>query len=129
MHALQHGHEPRGRWAAPGWLGGNTLADAESERLQFLARLEAHSLAGRDADFLPRAWIPSDAGLARADVEHTESAQLDPLTLAKCALHGLEDALDSLLCFGSGHARLIHHCVNDVELNHTSLRFPNGKLC
>jgi hypothetical protein len=92
--------------------------------LQFLAGLEAHSFAGRDADFLAGARIASNASLARADVEYAEAAQLDSLTLTKSALHGLEDGLDGLFRLGPGDAGLGYHRVHYVELNHTSLRFP-----
>src|SRR5712691_1378096 len=95
--------------------------NAASERLQFLAGLEAHSLAGRDADFLAGPWIPPDACLARADVEHTEAAQLNPLSLAESRFHGFEDGLDGLLRFGPGHAGLVYHRVYNVELDHTRL--------
>src|SRR6266853_5015025 len=124
MHALQHGHEPRGRWAAPGWLGGNTLADAESERLQFLARLEAHSLAGRDADFLARARIPSYSGLARANIEHAKAAQLNAFPLTEGALHGFEDGFDGLFRLCAGHSGFVYYRVHDIELNHKSLPLP-----
>jgi len=99
-------------------------ADAKSERLQFLAGLEAHSLAGRDADFLAGARIASNASLARADVEYAEAAQLDSLTLAQSVLHGLEDGLDGLLRLGPGDAGLVYHRVHYVELDHANLRFP-----
>jgi hypothetical protein len=99
-------------------------ADSASERLQFLARLEAHSFAGRDADFLARARIPSDAGLARANIKHAKAAQLNAFPLAKSALHGFEDGFDSLFRLCAGHSGLVYYGVHNVELNHTSLPLP-----
>jgi hypothetical protein len=99
-------------------------ANSTSERLQFLARLEAHSLAGRDANFLARARIPSDPRLARADIEHAKAAQLNAFSLAKRALHGFEDGFDSLFRLCAGHSGLVYYRVYNVELNHTSLPLP-----
>src|ERR1700731_227810 len=125
MHGLPRGDTNReaDRPYQDGWEG-TRWANASSERLQFLAGLEAHSLAGRDADFLAGARISSNAGLARADVEYAEAAQLDSFTLTQSALHGLEDGLDGLLRLGPGDAGLVPHRVHYVELDHASLRFP-----
>jgi hypothetical protein len=103
---------------------GTRWAGAGSERLQFLAGLEAHSFAGRDADFLARAGIAADAGLARAYVEHAEAAQLDPFSLAESALHGPENCFDGLFRLGPGHPGLVHYCVYYVQLDHASLPLP-----
>jgi hypothetical protein len=100
-----------------------------SERLQFLAGLEAHRFTGRDADFLAGAGIAADAGLARADVEHTEAAQLNSLALAERILHRFKNGFDGLFRLGPAHAGLIYNGINNVQLNHTSLLLFNGKLC
>jgi len=94
------------------------------ERLQFFSGFETHSFAGRYADFLPGARVAADAGLARADVEHAEAAQLDAISLAQSAFHGLEYSLDGLLRLRARHASLVYYSIYDVELNHTSLHFP-----
>jgi dCTP deaminase len=100
-----------------------------SERLQFLAGLEAHRFAGRDADFLAGARIAADAGLARAHVEYTEAAQLNSLALAERVLHGFKDGFDGLFGLGPAHAGLVYNGIYNVQLNHTSLLLFNGKLC
>ncbi len=125
MHVWPCGHYIRneGRPLQDGG-GGARCANAVSERLQFLAGLEAHGFAGRDTDFLARARIPPDAGLARADVEHPEAAQLNSFSLAKGSLHGFKDGLDGLLRFGPGYTGLVYHGVHNVELDHTSLPLP-----
>jgi hypothetical protein len=125
MHGLPRGDTNReaDRPCQDGWEG-TRWANASSERLQFLTGLEAHSLAGRDADFLAGAGISSNAGLTRADVEYAEAAQLDSLTLTQSALHGLEDGLDGLLRLGPGDASLVYHRIHYVELDHANLRFP-----
>jgi len=99
------------------------------ERLQFLARLEPHRLAGRDADFLASARIASDTCLARADIEHAKAAQLDAFPFAESALHGFEDGFDCLFRLCAGYSGLVYYRVHDIELDHTSLPLPNGKLC
>lgn len=103
---------------------GARQQDQASERLQFLAGLETYSLAGGNADFLARAGITSDASLTRANIEHAKTAQLNAFSLAKRAFHGFEDGLDSLFRLCAGHAGLVDYRVHYVELNHTSLRFP-----
>jgi hypothetical protein len=100
-----------------------------SERLQFLAGLEAHRFAWRDADFLTGARIAADAGFARAHVEHTEAAQLDSLAFAERILHGFKDGFDGLFRLGPAHSGLVYDCINNIQLNHTSLLLFNGKLC
>src|SRR5712671_7830082 len=92
-----------------------------SECLQFLARFEAHSLAGRNADFLTGSRIAADARLAGTHVKYTEPAQLDSFAFAEGFLHGIEDGLDGLLRLGSAHAGLVYHRIDDIKLDHTSL--------
>ena len=104
-------------------------ANLISQRLQFLAGLKAHSLSGRDADFLSGARIAANAGFARPDIEHAESAQLDALAFAERVLHGLTDSLDGLLRLGPAHAGFVHHRINYVQLNHSILPLFNGSLC
>ena len=49
------------------------------QQVKFLARLEANSLARSDRDFRAGPRIAADSRLARADIEHAETAQLDPV--------------------------------------------------
>ena len=49
------------------------------QRVQFLAGLEAHRLAGGDADLGAGAGIAADAGFAGADAEDAKAAQFDAL--------------------------------------------------
>jgi hypothetical protein len=100
-----------------------------SERLQFLAGLEAYGFAGRDADFLAGARISSDAGLTGTHVKYAEAAQLDPLTFAQGAFHGREDRLDRLLRFGPAHAGPVYYRIHNIKLNHNILLLFDGKLC
>jgi hypothetical protein len=108
-------------------FGGKTQQQvASSERLQFLAGLEAHRFARRDADFLAGARVAANAGLARAHVEHTEAAQLYSLAFAERVFHGSKDGFDGLFRLGPAHAGLGYDCIYDVQLNHTSLLLFNG---
>src|ERR1700692_1464011 len=77
-------------------------ANGISERLQFLAGLEAHRFAWWNADFLAGARIAANAGLARAHVEHAEAAQLDSFPFAERILHRSKNSFDGL--FGLGPA-------------------------
>jgi hypothetical protein len=100
-----------------------------SERLQFLARFEAHRFAGRDTDFLAGSRVAPDAGLAGAHVKYAEPAQLDSFAFAEGLLHGIEDGLDCLFRLGSAYVSLAYNRIHDIELYHTSLLLPDGKLC
>lgn len=102
---------------------------ASSERLQFLAGLEAHRFARRDADFLAGAGIAANAGLARAHIENSKAPQLNSLTFAKCILHGFKDRFDGLFRLSPAHAGLVYDCINDIQLNHSTLLLIDGKLC
>jgi hypothetical protein len=103
--------------------------------LQFLAWLETHSFAGRNADFLAGARISSDAGLAGTHVKYTEAAQFDAVAFAERAFHGLKHSFDGLLGLGSTDTGFIYYSVNDIQLNHARLPLFNllnlfdGKLC
>src|SRR5580700_2817803 len=109
---------------------GKLLRDTNvsSERLEFLAGLKAHGLAGRNADFLAGAGIAADPGLARANVEHTEPAQLDSLAFSERALHGFKYSLDGLFGFRAAHTGLGNHCIYNIQLNHSILLLLRGKL-
>jgi hypothetical protein len=115
--------------AMQGFGGKSQQGDVDSERLKFLAGLEAHRFAGRDADFLAGARIAADAGFARAHIEHTEAAQLNSLALAERILHGFKDGFDGLFGLGPAHAGLVYDCINNIQLNHTTLLLFDGKLC
>src|SRR5438105_2840024 len=62
--------------------------------LQFFPGLEADSLSGRDIHFSAGAWIASDAGLAGADVEDSEAAQLDAVASRQGLLHAFKHGLN-----------------------------------
>jgi len=99
---------------------------ASSECLQFLAGLEAHCFAWRDADFLAGARIATDACFARAHVEHTEAPQLNSLPLAERVLHGSKDGFDGLFRFGPADTCFVYNCIYNIQLNHTTLLLFNG---
>ena len=63
--------------------------------MKFLARLEANSLARSDIDFGPGPRIAAYARLARADVEYSETAQLDPVARSKRFFQAFKDRVDS----------------------------------
>jgi hypothetical protein len=102
---------------------------ANSERLQFLAGLEAHCLARRDADFLAGARIAADARFTRAHVEHTEAAQLDSFPFAERILHRSKNGFDGLFSLGPAYPGLVYNRIYDIQLNHSTLLLFDGKLC
>ncbi|HVT96892.1 MAG TPA: hypothetical protein VHE33_05245 [Acidobacteriaceae bacterium] len=86
------------------------------EKVQFFPRLKANCLARGDADFGSGARIPANSGFAGTDVENTEAAEFNPLTLCKSPLQALEDRIDSSLGLVALQAGAFDHLVNDVLL-------------
>src|SRR5213593_2396009 len=89
--------------------------------LKLLARLKAHRLAGRNADFRARARVAADTGLAGLHVEDAEPAQLYAVALCQSIFHGFEDRLDGELSLRLGDSRAPHDLIDDVELDHANL--------
>jgi len=98
------------------------------KRLEFLAGFETHGFARRNADLLPGARVPADAGLARLHVEEAEAAKIDAFPSPESVFHGLEDSFHRLFGLRSSDVSLLYDGVYDVELDHTVLRI-NGSLC
>jgi hypothetical protein len=84
------------------------------QHVELLARFEAHSFAGSDADFGSGAGIAPDAGFARADIEDAKAPQFDALPLGKGPFECLENGVDSGLGFVALEAGALNHLVNDV---------------
>lgn len=84
------------------------------QRVQFLARLEAHSFAGRDAYLGAGARVAADAGFTGSNAEHAKSAQLDAFAGCQGALEAFEDCIDGGLGLGAWKARAPDHLVYDV---------------
>jgi hypothetical protein len=78
---------------------------------------EAHGLARGDGNFGARARIAPNTGLAWPHVEDAKAPQLDPLTLAECALHTLKDRFDGHLGLGFGDSGPVDNFVDDIELD------------
>jgi hypothetical protein len=85
--------------------------------VQFLAWLEAHGLARRDAYFGTGAGIAADASLASADAENAKASQFDAFAVGESLLQALENCVYSSLCLGAGQARALNHMMDDVLLN------------
>ena len=90
--------------------------------MEFLAGLKADGFAGRNVDFFSGARIAADAGLARLDAEDAKAAQFNALAAAESALQGFEDGFDGLLGLGTADVRGGDDGVNNVQLDHSSLR-------
>jgi hypothetical protein len=86
-------------------------------RVQFLARLEAHRLAGCDADLGAGTGIAADSGFAGADAEHTKSAQFDALAGSQSLLKALEDRIHSRLRLGAWKPGALDYVMDDVLFN------------
>jgi hypothetical protein len=85
--------------------------------VQFLAGLETHRLAGRDADFGTGAGIATDAGFARANAENAKSAQFDTLTGCQGRFEAFEDGIHGRLSLGAGKTSALDNVMDDVLLN------------
>jgi hypothetical protein len=85
--------------------------------MEFLAGLEAHSLAGCDADLGASPWVAANACFTGADAEYAKSAQFDALTGGKCLFQALEYRIHRGLCLGAGQARALDYMMDDVLLN------------
>jgi hypothetical protein len=82
--------------------------------MQLLARLEAHRLAGSDADLGSGSRIASDAGLSRPHAEHAKPAQFDPLARSQRLLQSLKNRVYGGLCLGARQTRTFDHLMDDV---------------
>jgi len=87
------------------------------DRLEALARLEPHNLAGLDCDLGAIARVTPNTGLARPQVKDGESAKLDALATGQSLLHTFENAVNRSLGFRLGDACPTDHFVDDVEFN------------
>jgi hypothetical protein len=88
------------------------------EQLQLFARLEANSLAGRDAHFGASTGISTNTGLAGPNVKNTEAAKFDAVALCQRLLHALKDGIHGRLGFIPWQSRSLHHLMHYVELDH-----------
>jgi|SRR5215471_3610205 len=86
------------------------------DRLEALARLEPHNLAGLDCDLGAIARVTPNTGLARPQVKDGESAKLDALATGQSLLHTFENAVNRSLGFRLGRY-LSDHFVDNVEFN------------
>src|SRR4030095_6550624 len=86
--------------------------------LQVLAGLETDRAPGRDANFLTSSRVTADATLARFHLEHTETAQLDPVASLHRHAHRIEHRINSYLGLDLGDVGDLRNLVNDVDLDH-----------
>src|SRR5579872_2645421 len=104
--------------------GGNARISMVREKansvdgLQLLAGLEAHRFTWRNGNLGAGAWVPSDTGLARSDIEHTKASQLNTIALSKRPLHAAEHCLHGQFGLGFSDSCLVDHFVDDIELDH-----------
>jgi hypothetical protein len=88
--------------------------------LQFFAGLESHCFSRRNGDLGPGARIPSDACLAWSNVEDTEAAKFNAISLGQGLLHRLEYSLNSFLGIRFGDASPVYDLIDDVKLYQVS---------
>src|SRR5271166_4494029 len=103
-------------------------AGALLDGLQFLARLEAHCLAGRDVDFRAGARIAPNAGLAWPHGEDAEAAQLDAIAVRQRFLHALEHGFNRHFGLGFSNAGLGDNFVDQVQFDHRWLRYVRSPV-
>jgi hypothetical protein len=101
------------------------IGDAGSSRLinrlQLLARLEAHSLARRDRNLSACPGIASNARFPWPHIKHSESTQFDAVAFCQRSFHAFKDSFDRQFGFGFGDSSLVYHFIDDVELYHKRL--------
>jgi hypothetical protein len=85
--------------------------------MQFLARFEAHCLAGRNAHLGAGPGISAYASFAGADAENAKSAQFDALSGGKGLFQALEDRIHRSFCLGARQTRALDYMMDDVLLN------------
>ena len=85
--------------------------------MKFFAGLEAHCLAGCDADLGTGAGIAADAGFAGTHAEDAKAAQFDALAGRESLLEALEDRIDGSLGLGTGEARALDYMMDDILFN------------
>jgi hypothetical protein len=85
--------------------------------MQFLSRLEAHRLAGRNAHLCAGSGIAANTGFAGADTEDSKSAQFNALSGCKSLFKALEDGIHGGFRLGAGQSRALDHMMDDVLLN------------
>src|SRR5918992_1721833 len=86
--------------------------------LEVFAGLEADRPARRNADLFASSWIPSDAALARLDLENPKAAELDSLAPLHGQAHRIEDRVDGHLSLHLGDVGDFRNLVYDVDLDH-----------
>src|SRR5271157_2630406 len=87
------------------------------QRMQFLARFEAHSLAGGDAYLGTGSRIAADPGLAGAHAEDAKPAQFDALSVGESLFEALENRIHRSFCLAPGKACTLDYMMDDVLLN------------
>jgi hypothetical protein len=88
--------------------------------VQLFAGLKSHGLAGCDADLSASPGIAANPGLASADTEHAEAAQLDAFTSRQRLFQALKDRINRRFSLGPRQAGTLNHVMNDVLLDQWS---------
>jgi hypothetical protein len=82
--------------------------------VKVFARLEAYSLAGRDADLGASSRVAADAGFARLDGKDAEASQLDAFAGDQGLLHASKDGVDRTLRLRSGKSGTLDDPLDKV---------------
>jgi hypothetical protein len=85
--------------------------------VEVFAGFEADGSAGSDTDFCSGARVAADSGFAGADVEDSEAAQLDAISLGEGAFEAFKDGFDGGLGFYAGQSGTLNYLMYDVLLN------------
>ena len=91
-----------------------------SEILQLFAGFESHRFAGRDSHLDTGLGVAAHTTLAIADLEDTEPAKFDALTLAESVFHLLEDDLYGMSCLDPRNVRGLCNAIDEVGFYHVS---------
>ncbi len=85
---------------------------------QSFASLKLGSLGGGNLNLLTSLGVLTGTGSALADAEGTETDEGDLLTSLQGLCHGIDKALESLLCISLAQPRLFRHRINKVRFSH-----------
>jgi hypothetical protein len=94
------------------------------QQVKFLAWLEANSLAWSDIHFGAGPRVTANARLARAHIEYSKTAQLNPIARSKRFFQAFKDRVDSRFRLVARESGLGDHLMDDVLFNQSL--YPEG---
>lgn len=85
--------------------------------MEVFTRFKPDGAAWSDADLGSSARVAANAGFAGSDVEDSEAAELDAVSLGECPLEAFKYGFDGGLGFDAGQSGTLNYLMYDVLLN------------